>query len=157
MSTYNVVIKRVEDVKFASVRGFVPTPPEQRPLWGELEEYLNRMRVKPSGACFALYHDGEAGERGWDIEVCEPVDVDVKETERVKVRAISAVESAACTIHNGPFSTLSEAYNAIGKWITDNGYQIVGPCREIYLHTAGDGNQNDPNSVTEIQFPVKRV
>lgn len=32
----------------------------------------------------------------------------------------------ACALHNGHFTT-------IGKWITDNGYRITGPCREVYL------------------------
>jgi effector-binding domain-containing protein len=143
-------------VKIASVRGVVPTPPEQGPLWEELESYLGMHRVKPSGACLTLYHDDEHT-NGWDLEVCEPIDVELSESKRIKVQVLPAVDTLACTIHNGPFATLSEAYNAIGKWISDNGYQIVGPCREIYLHTAGDGNQNDPNTVTEIQFPVKKA
>src|SRR5512137_371776 len=37
MSSYEVVIKKIEKMKVASVRGVVPTPPEQGPLWGELE------------------------------------------------------------------------------------------------------------------------
>jgi DNA-binding transcriptional MerR regulator len=36
MSKYDVVIKNVEAIKFASVRDVVPTPPEQGPLWEEL-------------------------------------------------------------------------------------------------------------------------
>jgi DNA-binding transcriptional MerR regulator len=157
MSKYDVVIKSADEVKIASVRDVVPTPPEQGPLWEELEGYLAMHRVKPNGACFTLYHDDEYKERDWDLEVCEPVDVELTASKRIKVRTLPAVDAMACTIHNGPFSTLSEAYNAIGKWITDNGYQIVGPCREVYLHAAGDGNQNDPNTVTEIQFPVEKV
>ncbi|MFT3890456.1 MAG: MerR family transcriptional regulator [Anaerolineales bacterium] len=156
MSKYDVVIKSAEPVKIASVRGVVPTPPEQGVLWEELEGYLGIHRVKPSGACLTLYHDDEHT-NGWDLEVCEPIDVELTESKRIKVQVLPAVDSLACTIHNGPFATLSEAYNAIGKWISDNGYQIVGSCREIYLHTAGDGNQNDPNTVTEIQFPVKKA
>jgi effector-binding domain-containing protein len=156
MSKYDVVIKSAEEIKVASVRDVVPTPPEQGPLWSELEGYLEMKRVKPIGACLTLYHDDEHT-NGWDVEVCEPVDVELSESRRIKVQTLPAVDSMACTIHNGPFATLSEAYNAIGKWINENGYQIVGPCREIYLQTAGDGNQNDPNTVTEIQFPVEKV
>ncbi len=70
---------------------------------------------------------------------------------------LPAVDSLACTIHHGPFVTISEAYNAIGQWITDNGYRITGPCREIYLGPAKNNSQTDPDTVTEIQFPVERV
>ncbi len=74
MSKYDVVIKNVEEVKTASVRDVVPTPPEQGGLWGELEGYLAMQRVRPTGACFTLYHDDEFKERDWDLEVCEPID-----------------------------------------------------------------------------------
>lgn len=156
MSKYDVVIKKVDEMKTASVRDVVPTPPEQGGLWGELEGYLAMNRVRPNGACFTLYHDDEFKERDWDLEVCEPIDVDVTESTRVKVRTLPA-STLACTLHNGPFTTIGEAYNAIGKWITDNGYRITGPCREVYLKPAKNGSQTDPETVTEIQFPVEKV
>jgi DNA-binding transcriptional MerR regulator len=157
MSKYDVVIKSTDEIRIASLRGVVPTPPEQGPLWEELESYLAKEHVRPIGACFTLYHDDESRERDWDVEVCEPIDANPGELQRITVRNLTAVKTLACTIHHGPFVTIGEAYSAIGKWITDNGYQIVGPCREIYLQTTGDGNQNDPNTVTEIQFPVEKV
>ena len=156
MSKYDVIIKNVEAVKVASVRDVVPTPPEQGGLWSELGGYLAMHHVRPSGACFTLYHDEDFKERDWDLEVCEQIDGDLTESARVKVRNLPAA-TVACTIHNGPFTTISEAYNAIGKWITDNGYRIVGPCRELYLNPSKNGSQIDPNTVTEIQFPVEKA
>ena len=157
MSRYDVVIKKVDEVKIASVRGVVPTPPEQGVLWYELDDYLEASRVRPNGACFTLYHDDEFKEHEWDVEVCEPIYMELNESERIKVRTLFAVESMACTLHNGSFTTISEAYNAIGKWITDNGYRITGPCREVYLRPAKNNSQTDPETVTEIQFPVERA
>jgi DNA-binding transcriptional MerR regulator len=157
MSKYDVVIKSADEMKIASVRDVVPTPPEQGGLWGELEGYLGMHRVKPSGECFTLYHDDEFKERDWDLEVCEPIDVELSESKRIKVKKLPAVDAMACTIHHGPFATLGEAYNAIGKWITENNYRITGPCREVYLQSKGDGNQNDPDTITEIQFPVEKI
>jgi DNA-binding transcriptional MerR regulator len=92
MSKYDVVIKSVDDVKVASVRDVVPTPPEQGGLWQELEEYLAQKRVRPTGACFRLYHDDEYKERDWDLEVCEPIDAELGETQRVKVQTLPAVK-----------------------------------------------------------------
>ncbi|MBC8496712.1 MAG: MerR family transcriptional regulator, partial [Chloroflexi bacterium] len=40
MSKYDVIIKKVELLKVASMRGVVPTPPDQGTLWNELEGYL---------------------------------------------------------------------------------------------------------------------
>lgn len=156
MSKYDVVIKNVEAVKVASIRDVVPTPPEQGGLWGELEGYLATQRVRSNGACFTLYHDDEYKERDWDLEVCEPITDAVAESPRVKVRTLPAA-SVACAIHNGPFVTINEAYAAIGKWIDASGYRIVGPSREHYLRMAKNGSQTDPDTVTEIQFPVEKM
>ncbi len=72
MSKYDVVIKSAEEIKVVSVRDVVPTPPEQGALWQELDGYLAMSQIRPSGACFTLYHDDEFKERDWDVEVCEP-------------------------------------------------------------------------------------
>jgi effector-binding domain-containing protein len=156
MSKYDVVIKDVEAIRFASVRDVVPTPPEQGPLWGELEDYLAMCHVQPSGVCLTLYHDEGFKERDCDVEVCEPIDGDLTESKRVKVHSLPAV-TMACTIHNGPFTTIGEAYNAIGKWLDANNYRIVGPSREVYLNPAKNASQTDPNTVTELQFPVEKA
>ena len=160
MSKYDVVIKSVEAIKIASVRDVVPTPPEQGGLWGELEGYLAMQRVRPNGACFTLYHDEDYQERDWALEVCEPITDELTESRRVKVRSLPDA-TVACTIHNGPFTTLNEAYAAIGKWIEANGYRICGPGREIYLRVTEQGHgkvsQTDPDTVTEIQFPVEKA
>jgi DNA-binding transcriptional MerR regulator len=157
MSNYDVVIKSVDAIKVASVRDVVPTPPEQGCLWHELDGYLAMNRVRRAGTCFTLYHDDEYKEREWDLEVCEPISDDLKGSRRVTVQELPAVPVMACTIHNGPFVTINEAYQAIGKWIASNGYHIVGPCREVYLKPAKNGGQNDPKTVTEIQFPVTKA
>jgi effector-binding domain-containing protein len=156
MSKYDVVIKNVEAIKVASVRDVVPTPPEQGGLWGELEGYLAMHRVRPDGTCFTLYHDEDYKERDLDLEVCEPITDALTESKRIKVRTLPAA-SVACAIHNGPFVTINEAYAAIGKWMETNGYRIVGPCRELYLRPAKNGSQSDPETVTEIQFPVEKA
>ena len=161
MSKYDVVIKKIEPIKIAAVRGVVPTPPEQGGLWSELEGYLTAQHVHPTGPCFALYHDEEHKERDWDIEACEPIGGELKASKRVKVYTLPAVEMMACTIHHGPFVTIGEAYDAILKWVDENGYRIYGPGREIYVRVAEEGqgmvSQTDPETVTEIQFPVAKA
>ncbi len=157
VSEYDVVIKSVEPIRVASARAVVPTPPDQDVLWRELGGYLDAQKVKPSGSCFSIYYDDEHLENNWDIEVCEPINDELNATDRINVYTLPAVKKMACTVHKGPFTTISGAYDAMLKWINDNGYHICGPCREMYLVPAsGEGSQDDPNTVTEIQFPVKK-
>jgi len=165
MTRYDVVIKRVESVRVASVRGIVPSPPQQAPLWRELWSNLDGSKAKPAGACMTLYYDEEYKEKDWDIEVCQPITGELGETDRVKVRTLPAVESMACTVHHGPFTAIQQAYDAALKWIDEGGYRIVGPAREVVLQAPAEAkggsdvaaDQSDPNGITEIQYPVEKA
>ena len=155
MSNYDVVIKKVEPQRIASVRDVIPSYPEQGHLWQELETELVRNKIKSTGPCLTLYHSDEPK---IDAEVCEPIteDVSLPKNTRVQTRELPAAEVAA-VIHHGPFNTLSESYEAVLKWIEANGYQINGPGREIYLQPPAEGgSQIDPDTVTEVQFPVMK-
>lgn len=165
MTRYDVVIKKVEPVRVASVRGIVPSPPQQGPLWTELWTHLDGSKAKPAGACMTLYHDEEYKEKDWDIEVCQPISGELSETARVQVRTLPGTESMACTVHHGPFTEIQQAYDAVMKWIDDGGYRIVGPAREVVLQAPAEAkgggdvraDQADPNGITEIQYPVEKV
>jgi effector-binding domain-containing protein len=135
----------------------VPTPPEQGPLWQELGAFLIQHKVNTTGPCLTIYHDPEYKEHDWDVEVCERIGAALPGSERVRIRDLPGVEMMACTIHHGPFITISQAYGALMQWIQDNGYRIAGPGREVYLREAENTSQTDPNTVTEIQFPVEKA
>lgn len=158
MPDYEIIIKQVPPLRVASVRGVIPTYPEQGELWGALESELARQRFQTNEPCFTIYHDAEYRDRNIDSEVCEPVgNAAVESRGRLKVYELPAV-TAASIVHHGTFETLTNAYNVILKWIEDNGYRICGPEREIYLHTgSGPVRQDDPNYVTEVQFPVEKI
>ncbi|HLF79415.1 MAG TPA: MerR family transcriptional regulator [Dehalococcoidia bacterium] len=167
MPEYEVVVKRVEAVKVASVRGVVPTPPEQGLLWAKLAPHLAKHSVQMSLPCIALYDDAGPREQDWDIEVCQPIKGELPSAADVTVRDLEVVETMATVVHRGPWLTVSDAYAALGKWVEDNGYCVDGPCREVILNAveekdparvaAGQGaSQTDPATVVEIQFPVAK-
>ena len=156
MSQVEVVIKTVEPLTIASVRDTIPTYSQQGALWHDLEGYLAMQRVRPSGPCFTMYHDEEYKERDVDAEVCEPVAPGLGESKRVRVRILPGTQMASA-VHRGPYQTLGEAIETIVQWIESNGYRITGPEREIYLVPGRNGSQTDPNTVTEVQFPVEKI
>ena len=60
----------------------------------------------------------------------------------------------ACAIHTGADFFLGQAYAALYRWIKDNGYQVIGPPRQVYLRY---GEHMNPNQyLTEMQFPVAK-
>jgi DNA-binding transcriptional MerR regulator len=157
MPNYDIVLKKLDPQLIAGVRGTIPAYPEQRPLWEELGKYLSAQRISVSGPCLTLYYSDEPE---IDAEVCEPLARPASGSGRVKVHELPAVDQAACAVHHGPFTAIGDAYGAIQKWMEANGYECIGAVREVYLREArreGNGvSQSDPETVTEIQFPVRK-
>jgi len=157
MPNYEVVLKKVDPLRIAGLRGKIPAYPEQWPLWDELGKYMAAHKITSSGACLTIYYSEEPD---IDAEVCEPVAREFAGGERVKCHTLPEVVQAACVAHHGPFTTIGDAYGFITKWVDSNGYECIGPVREVYLRPAkaeGDrGSQMDPETLTEIQFPVRK-
>jgi effector-binding domain-containing protein len=157
MSKYDVVLKKVDPVTVAAVRGTIPTYSDMGLLHGPLYEYLAKHRVNPALAqpCLSIYYDEEYRERDVDAEAAVGVDASLPSEGRVEIRTLPGVESMACVVHQGPYDTINEAYTALGKWIEANGYQIAGPPREVYVQSMSQGV--DPSAyITELQFPVAK-
>jgi DNA-binding transcriptional MerR regulator len=157
MPNYEVVLKKLEPQTIAGVRGKIPAFPEQRPLWEELGKFLAAQKITTNGACLTVYYSEEPD---IDAEVCESVARAFPDGGRVKFHTLPPVEQAACIVHHGPFTTIGEAYSFLLKWIPSNGYECVGPIREVYLHEAehegASVSQTDSGTVTEIQYPVRK-
>jgi effector-binding domain-containing protein len=69
------------------------------------------------------------------------------------VRLLPEAEMAS-TMHRGSYSTLEEAYKALTAWLTEHGYEVVGPPEEIYLQ--GPGKFSAKDFLTEVRFPVRK-
>ncbi len=149
---YEVIIKRVEPLRVASVRGIIPTYWDEEPLWIELVNQIQRAGVKTCEPSLSIYH---AGEPEIDAEVCISISADAGDVGGLSVHILPAVETMASTIHKGPFTGFANAYAGLLKWIDANGYRVNGPDREVYLRLPEAGQfHSDPNAITEMQVPV---
>ncbi|MCP6760931.1 MAG: GyrI-like domain-containing protein [Fischerella sp. CENA71] len=57
--------------------------------------------------------------------------------------------------HHGSYNTINQAYAALVSWIEANGYQIIGPNREVYI--TGGNHQDNESYITEVLFPVTQA
>jgi effector-binding domain-containing protein/DNA-binding transcriptional MerR regulator len=150
---YDIVLKRIEEIKVAALRDFIPGYSEQEQLWTEIGEYLEKKNARIVSPCMVIYYDSDKKEDKVDAEIIEPIVGNLEGNDRIKVRNLESVEQMACVVHKGSYQTISFAYNALTKWIQENGYTISGPQRELYLKGEWDSESAD-DYITEIQVPV---
>ncbi|BCL83504.1 MerR family transcriptional regulator [Ktedonobacteria bacterium brp13] len=127
-------------------------------LFDCVEAVITNQRVRCIGYGTTLYFDGEDNESELSVGACISYDGYMDEEllpDRCQLDILPEVEQMASTIHHGTFDTLTVAYDAILTWISTNGYQIIGPNREINIAYKRGGDQQ--HFVTEIQFPVARL
>jgi DNA-binding transcriptional MerR regulator/predicted transcriptional regulator YdeE len=162
LSTYDVIVKRVEAQLVASVRAILPKYSAVGALFGEVYEALGPFAGEAlgpnpgeAGQTMVLWYDAEFKERDVDGAAAFVLRCHVPDRGRMQVHELPAALVAA-TVHHGSYNTIGEAHEAVITWIDANGYRIVGPDREIYLHNTMPIRLDDPSYVTEIQYPVER-
>ncbi len=157
MPDYDVVIKQVESQLVASVRETLPSYPSVGRLFDEVYGYLSRFGIEgPATVAAAIWHGDEYKTSDIDSEAVVFLKQPVPEGDRIKVYELPGATMAS-VVHKGAYNTFSRAYEAIGRWIEDNGYRITGSNREVYLYCTQPVRQDDESYVTEIQFPVEKM
>ena len=152
MPNYEVVLKKVEAIKVAAIREILPNYASIGGLYDELLAYFKQQGVKAGYYCAGIWHDCEYKDSDVDGEAVISPETEIIGNERIKFYELPVVETMACSVHNGSYNTINQAYNSLLSWIEDNGYQVIGSNREVYI--VGGNEQNNDSFVTEVQFPV---
>ena len=160
MPDYEVIVKDVAPLKVAIKHGVIPTFDQTTPTLNKLFDdvwlYVDRQGATQTSPGLDLWYDMGEGDsqRNMHVAAAIPISGSLPEGEGVTVETLPAA-TMACVVHHGSFAEFQRAYQALLSWIEANGYQIVGPNREIYLQYERDGDPAD--YVTEIQFPVEKA
>lgn len=163
LSAYDVILKRVDPLLVASVRAILPNHSAVGSLFGEVHEAIGARvsealapNPEQGGQTLVLCYDSEFKEQDVDGAAAFMLRCRIPERGRMRVHELPASTMAA-TVHHGSYATIGAAHEAVVTWIAANGYQIIGPDREINLHHAMPIRLDDPSYVTEVQYPVARA
>ncbi|MBV7340085.1 hypothetical protein KFU94_70145 [Chloroflexi bacterium TSY] len=108
----------------------------------------------------SMMHGDSFDEEKFDAELgfllAKSVGISVQLSEDVILteRVLPPVETMATVVLVGGPLCYPAGFVAVGQWSEDNGYDIAGPQREIFLEIPASGKPDD--MVIEIQFPVEQ-
>jgi DNA-binding transcriptional MerR regulator/effector-binding domain-containing protein len=72
----------------------------------------------------------------------------------LRASALPAVDTMATLVRSGPGYESHKAFGDIGGWMEAHGYEVAGPCREVFLEPI-TGPPTLGDALIEIQFPVR--
>lgn len=159
MPVYEVVLKAVKPITGVSLRLTTADLTRQGHWIDVLSAMLKDYGVEPIDHLIVLHAESEDEYTPISVEIVAPVeqrDVSVlisRSEGRLTRCELPACPRMASTIHHGAPALVMPAYHAVGTWMENNAYTIVGPRRKICLRR---GDTLD-DSLTEIQFPVEKV
>ncbi|HEU0292001.1 MAG TPA: MerR family transcriptional regulator [Anaerolineales bacterium] len=154
MPNYDVLIKTAPAMLVATCRVTIPTndqvPAYLGPAYSKVYDYLRKQGAK-DGLCLALWHSPADVYENEDAEAAVQIYRSLPGTDQVKVYELPPTQVAS-VVHQGNFEDFTQGHAALLEWIDANGYEIVGPYREIYIK---HDKRHLHDTTTEIQFPVK--
>ncbi|MFG1907914.1 MerR family transcriptional regulator [Kribbella sp. NPDC048928] len=149
----DIVVKSLPAVRLvgltATAASFRPDDitPVVHPLCAELGRRLPDADVRPAGRLTCLY---EQQQDAVAVRATVPAAVDAEgNLNGLKVIDLPAMP-AATLVHRGPIDQVLPSWQALARWLEDNGRRPADPARELYLATP-----EDPATwVTELQQPL---
>ncbi|WP_187393230.1 GyrI-like domain-containing protein [Arthrobacter echini] len=143
------VVKRIPSVRLAALTDTLdPATLGQRvgPMFDLVQSELGKVHGSLATA-LATYSEVEAG-----MEVAVGYAYDGHALPGLEVIDLPPA-TAVCGVHLGPMRSISESWQALHRWLIDNGYEYDGPSRELYVRAESEDQQD---WVTELQQPVVR-
>jgi effector-binding domain-containing protein len=118
--------------------------------YGAIAQYLGELGEYPAGPPFAAYHNMDM--QDLDVEIGFPVARELP--GRGDIQAGHLPQGKVAThLYTGPYSDMESAYDALSRWIEENGYEPTGVAYEFYL---SDPEETPPDEhQTQIVFPLK--
>ena len=151
-----VLVKTIPEVTVAAMKSRIESYDclfDLMPRMGQLMEQVGCECALPE-YCFTNYLEPGYQDEDIAVEICEAVTKPKQEKEGLYFRTMPET-TAACVVHRGSYGTLGEAYEAVLRYIEENGCEIAGQIRESYID--GVWNKDDESQwLTEIQIPIRK-
>ena len=154
--TYDVHSKQVPKMKAVSLCREVSIDELNNFLQNSIQlltDYITAQDGEVMGFPMGIYHGEVNPDSDGPVEVCIPVKGDLQPRGEIEIRELVTTKAAYTnvTFDQAEFPQILQAYDAVYEWIQQNGHEIAGSPREIYLRGSKDIEPHE--SFIEIAWP----
>ncbi len=151
----NIQEKIVEEEQLALITR-IGLLEEMDEVLDQLNMWIEDNEVEISGPHFAIYYTNHQKnpEETFKFDIGYPVAGDVESSGNVMIASIPT-HTVVYSVFKGPYSKLSEVYEAMVEFVLENNYDVIGSPKEIYHNSPEDVPAGE--LLTEVQFPVIKM
>jgi len=124
-------------------------PQEIGSAYHTIMDYLAELGEQPVDVPFTAYYNMDM--ENLEVEMGFPVGKKIAGKGEVISNVIPAGKKVTC-LYKGPYKDMVPTYEAINKFITDNGYKPTGVVYEYYFNSPMEVSESD--LLTKIVFLV---
>jgi DNA-binding transcriptional MerR regulator len=141
--TLEVNVKKIPAQQVISLTRHVKVPKLDATITesvSALRTLLQKQNANAKDAPFGIFHGAINEQEDGPIEICLPVDGNLKAEGDVQVKQLQG-GNAACVMMVGAqtdFPAILGAYDAAADWIQKNGYQMAESPREVWHNGPGE-------------------
>ena len=152
-----VLIQDIPAVTVASMQKRIESYDELFTLMPTMGEELERLGCECAlpEYCFMQYLEPGYKEQQILVEICEAVKTKKEDSKLVQFKELPETK-AACIYHKGSYNEFPRTYASVLKYIEENGYEICGDIREVYIDGVWNKDRED-EWLSEIQIPVQKI
>ncbi|MEO0836423.1 MAG: MerR family transcriptional regulator [Cyanobacteria bacterium J06642_3] len=157
-----VILKSLPAQLFLSARHRCHSLAEAFAIVNDMGQLVpKRVQTRSLGRFAAVIHSEQFEPDDLDLELGFLLNQNLETTVALSsglemtVRELPPIQTALTAMRfGGPEQGIS-CHSAIGNWIETNNYQLVGPCREIFVLPPKPGHESE--MIVEIQHPVAAI
>jgi len=162
ITDYDVVVKQVDAMPYLSVHHTCENMEEAvRVVRAIAEDGTRLIRASLRDKLIVVAHnDDDCGrfdiDIGFSLTRASNASVRIAGGQVLGASELPAIDEMATIVRSGTDSASHNSFGMIGTWIEANGYEIAGPCREVFLEPI-TGARGLEGALVEIQFPVREA
>jgi len=159
---YDVIVKSVDPKPFLSLRCACENMDEvARMVRIVAEDGARQIRPALRDKLIVVARNDHDDEKldleiGFSLTRASNAPIRISGDHMLRAGELPAVDTMATIVRPGTNAESHTSFGAIGMWIEANGYQVAGPCREVFLEPI-IGPPGFEGALVEIQFPVREA
>ena len=141
--TLEVNVKKIPTQQVVSITRHVKVPKLDATITqsiSTLQTLLQKQNAATDAVPFGIFHGAINEQEDGPIEICIPVNGNLKAEGDAQVKQLAGGEAACVTMLGAQcdFPAILGAYDAAADWIQKNGYQMAESPREVWHSGPGE-------------------